>query len=226
MKTLTLILMLPLVLEAEPRAWKSSDGRELAAEFVRLDGEGVRVKRLDGGEVTIPKAMLAQGEWEAAEKLAADAASKMPVEVKAEPTNLTEEEQEAWKKAHRDHQSVADVALEVQLSSLARTDRELVVEVIWFGSDKKETVEIDRLTSLARQEVVLPPDGGTYRVPMAKHVERWRLDPKANIIGNSKIWAVRVLDPATGAVLGTASENELAAEMLAKLPTFKPGDLD
>ncbi|MEO5715117.1 MAG: hypothetical protein ABIT37_16685 [Luteolibacter sp.] len=69
-------------LRAESRTWRAADGREMTGEFVKVEGDSVTVRRLNGKTALVPVAMLnsedqkyvatKKSEKEAADQAAAD----------------------------------------------------------------------------------------------------------------------------------------------------------
>ncbi|MFN9595105.1 MAG: hypothetical protein ACK56G_20685, partial [Pirellulaceae bacterium] len=64
--------------------WKSTEGKSLQAEFIRLDGTQVVLKKTDGTEVKVPMSRL-NSESQQQAKDAAKMAAKAPTKV--EPKN-------------------------------------------------------------------------------------------------------------------------------------------
>ena len=63
-------------LGAAPRVWKSTDGRELVAEFVKADSETVSVRRSNGRVSEIPLARLSQADQAAVASFQAEAETR------------------------------------------------------------------------------------------------------------------------------------------------------
>lgn len=230
MKKMALLTLWCLCLAAAGREWTDIEERKVTAEFVRLDGDEVVVKRADGREVRLNRAILAKGEWEAAEELqkgAEKAHVLEPLELSAKTSSMGREEVKTWETSWGSFNKTIDQSrvVEVTVRSRSAVPRKAMVEVIWLSAGSDGKGGPSGIAGVSRFSIELEPrEIKVGKVPQSysREHDRYRALGLTFRSGNSFAgWVARVSDPDTGTVFQTVGSRPpltIWAERVPVLP--------
>jgi hypothetical protein len=187
------------------REWKDVSGRTVAADFVALEVDGVRVKLSTGKETVLKKGVLADGEWEVAqdlanmtEKNAAGADHSLPV-LLARTVATERNESTNWQTSWGSYDKTIDNkrVVEVSVRSSSDTDRTVLVEAIWLADDGHGNVR--GIMGVIRKELVLTARATQkVRVPMVYSSQDLKLAALGLRFESGSSfggWIMRISDP-------------------------------